>query len=214
MFICNMILIVSGGDPPGDEILKASAQNSEMIIAADKGAQYCLDAGIIPDIITGDMDSVPKETLDILSEKGAKIISYSSDKDETDTGLALDVAIERGAEQVEILSGIGDRFDHSIANVHLLYKALIHGINAYILTSRHKIFLVDSKYCIEEMKGSTISFLPLTERAGGICLDGFAYNIKDAVMEMGFPYGVSNVITSDKATVRVSEGVIIGIISR
>lgn len=209
-----MILIVSGGDPSGSEILEASAQNLEMIIAADKGAKYCLDAGIVPDMIIGDMDSVPEETLEILSKKKVDIVSCSPDKDKTDTQLALEVAIARGAKQVEILSGIGDRFDHSIANVHLLYKALTHGVYAYILTSRHKIFLVNSEYCIESMKGSTISFLPLSEKVDGIYLDGFAYNLEGAVMEIGFPYGVSNTITSDKAIIRVSGGVIIAIISR
>ena len=38
-------------------------KNKMIIIAVDGGADYCLQLGLIPDIIVGDMDSVSKEAL-------------------------------------------------------------------------------------------------------------------------------------------------------
>jgi thiamine pyrophosphokinase len=209
-----MFLIVSGGYPPKLKDLRECASASEMIIAADKGAQYCLDAEIVPDIVIGDMDSLPRKARLQLEKIGVDMVAYSPDKDKTDTQLALECAIKKGAKEIVILSGIGDRIDHSIANIHLLKKALSSGIDAQLLDPKHKIFLIRSEYCIEKMKGKTVSFLPLTPKAEGIFLKGFRYTLKSATMTLGFPCGVSNVITSDKATVKVSNGILVGVLLR
>ena len=207
-----MMLIVSGGEVPASDTLVRLAEESDLVIAADIGAKYCIDADIIPDVVLGDMDSIPGDVLDSVRDRGAEIISYSHDKDETDTQLALDLAIAKGAKEIRILSGIGDRFDHSIANLHLLYRALKHGVNASIIAKRHIIFLVYSQHEIKGMKGKTISFMPLTERVEGIRLKGFAYNLSSGKMELGFPYGVSNIVNSDRAIAEVGKGVLIAII--
>jgi len=208
-----MILIVSGGEPPLKENLKRLSRHAELVLAADIGAKYCLDAGVAPDVVIGDMDSLPLDLADRLGTGGMKVISYPRDKDETDTLLALDYAMARGASEIIILSGLGDRFDHSIANLHLLYRALKKGVRASILTSMHNIFLVDSEHYINGKKGKTVSFLPLTEKVEGIDLVGFKYDVRSATMEIGFPYGVSNVILEDSASVKVREGVLVAVLS-
>ena len=208
-----MILIVSGGEPPLKENLKRLSSHAELVLAADIGAKYCLDAGVVPDVVIGDMDSLPLDLADRLGTGGMEVISYPRDKDETDTLLALDYAMARGASEIIILSGLGDRFDHSIANLHLLYRALKKGVRASILTSMHDIFLVDSEHYINGKKGKTVSFLPLTEKVEGIDLVGFKYDVRSATMEIGFPYGVSNVILEDSASVKVREGVLVAVLS-
>ncbi len=208
-----MILVVSGGEPPSKKSLRRLSEQSELVVAADIGAMYCLDAEITPDVVIGDMDSLAADLVQRLRTDGVEIISYPKDKDETDTLLALDYAIERHGKDIIILSGLGNRFDHSIANLHLLYRALRRGSRASILTSMHYIFLVDSERYIEGKKGHTVSFLPLTEKVEGIDLDGFKYDVKSAIMEIGFPYGVSNVILGERAFVRVKTGVLMAVVS-
>ncbi len=213
MFIRAMFLIVAGGEPPGKELLHGLALKADMIIAADKGAQYCLDGGITPRLVVGDMDSLDKGSAERLSALGVAMKRLNTDKDRTDTEIALDEAIIRGAKRVEILGAIGDRIDHTLANIHLLRKALHHGIKARITSENQQIFLVDSSETIGNSKGRTVSFLPLTEQVAGISLKGFLYELEEAFMEIGKPYGISNVVTGDQALVKVGKGILLAVLT-
>jgi thiamine pyrophosphokinase len=204
-----MFLIVSGGDAPDSELLKDRAARARRIIAADKGAQYCLDAGVMPDIVVGDMDSIASRSLEQLRKQDVRLVEHSADKDQTDTQLALDLAVLGGADKVEMLAALGDRFDHSLANVHLLYYGLSRGVPAEILTASQRIFLVDKEFLVHGSKGLTISLLPLTTKVEGIYLSGFRYDLENASMEIGNPYGISNIITSDESRIRIGGGILI-----
>jgi thiamine pyrophosphokinase len=207
-----MILIVVGGDRVPEELLRHAALKAEVVIAADRGAWYCLQAGIIPDLVVGDMDSIPEEALEELRVGNVTVLTFSPHKDKTDTQIALEVALKRGAREIEILSGIGSRFDHSLANVHLLHLALKTGVRARIVSERQIIFLIEGECTLTNEEGTTISFLPLGMMASGITLKGFAYELDDATMEIGLPWGVSNVITDQHALVRVREGILIAML--
>jgi thiamine pyrophosphokinase len=207
-----MILIVVGGDRVPEELLRHAALKAEMVIAADRGAWYCLQAGIIPDLVVGDMDSIPEEALEELQAGKVTIFTFSPYKDKTDTQIALEVALKKGAREIEILSGIGSRFDHSLANVYLLHLALKAGVRARIVSERQIIFLIEGECTLTNEEGTTISFLPLGMMASGITLKGFAYELDDATIEIGLPWGVSNVITDQHALVRVREGILIAVL--
>jgi thiamine pyrophosphokinase len=213
MFIPPMFLIVGGGEPPGRNLLKSLAQQVKTVIAADKGAEYCLEAGITPHLVVGDMDSAPPGIPEKLQSMGVEIRRFSTCKDYTDTQIALDEAISRGAKDVEIAGATGDRFDHELANLHLLKRALDAGVRARITSRRQQVFLVDSEVAIIGRKGFTASFLPLSGRVEGITLTGFAYELKSAVMEIGNPYGVSNVIIQQEARVQVETGILVAVLT-
>ncbi len=207
-----MFLIVSGGDAPDPVFLLARAKKARMIIAADRGAGYCLRAGVRPDVVVGDMDSISPSARREVERSGVPLIQHSTEKDQTDTQLALDIALDRGAGCIEMVACTGDRFDHSLANVHLLYAALKAGVDAAILAPSHRIFLVDSEAGIDGMKGAILSLLPLSLEAKGVILSGFQWPLEDAVMEVGNPYGISNRIVSEQARIHVREGVLVAVL--
>lgn len=208
-----MFLIVTAGEPPSKRLLSRKASQAACIIAADRGAEYCLDAGVIPHLVVGDMDSIDEGVLPRLDASGVEIKRFSTEKDQTDTEIALMEARQRGARVVEILGALGDRFDHALANVHLLRMALRHGIQARITSDTQQIFLVNSETSLEHCRGCTVSFLPLTEKVQGITLRGFVYELDDASMEIGKPFGVSNRVKSAKARVMVKEGVLLAVLA-
>lgn len=215
VFSAPMILIVSGGQPAPARLLEERARAAEMVIAADKGGEYCLEAGVIPDLVVGDMDSVNPELLDELCARGrTEVRRYPARKDETDTQIALEAAIAQRASSVEILCATGDRIDHTLANVHLLYRALRQGVNACLYAPTQCVLLVDSEWIVEHRAGALISLLPLTPVVEGLSVEGCAYPLTDARMELGDPYGVSNVIVADKARITVGYGVVIVILGR
>ncbi|HPI93939.1 MAG TPA: thiamine diphosphokinase [Deltaproteobacteria bacterium] len=207
-----MFLIVTGGEPPSRGLLLAKASDAAWIVAADRGAGYCLDAGITPHLVVGDMDSLDDGAYRRLAASGVEIMQFDTRKDRTDTEIALDEAVGRGARHVEILGATGDRLDHTLANVHLLYAALRHGVSAHIVTDSQQVFLVDSRAVLEHCQGCTVSFLPLTGEVRGVVLEGFAYELSDATMEIGRPCGVSNVVRDPRAGITVREGVLLAVL--
>ena len=57
------VLIVLGGDAPGVELLKSCVQEADFSIAADRGLEAFDAAGLEPDMLIGDMDSVSPDVL-------------------------------------------------------------------------------------------------------------------------------------------------------
>lgn len=209
LFYWPMFLIVSGGQSPGSAFIRERAAAARMVIAADSGARYCLQAGVTPDLVVGDMDSLAPGELEKIRAAGVKVKVHPALKDDTDTRLALEEAIALGAARVELLAAIGDRFDHSLANVHLLYCAHLRRVNACILSPGTRIFLVEGRGAVRGATGATVSLLPLGMEASGITLEGFQWPLEEADMKLGDPYGISNVVLSDEALITVRRGVLV-----
>ena len=90
-----------------------------LILCADT-AYLAADAeGITPHIVIGDFDhgtaSAPEGRQDIMR--------VPCEKDDTDTMLCIKYAIEKGADKLTILGGIGGRLDHTFANLQALAYA-------------------------------------------------------------------------------------------
>ena len=51
------ILLVLGGDPPSEDLLRWRIEESDLSVAVDSGWLAFRHAGLIPDILIGDMDS-------------------------------------------------------------------------------------------------------------------------------------------------------------
>lgn len=202
-----MILIVCGGEAPNRTQLTNLAQEASLIIAADSGASHCLAAGLRPSLVVGDMDSITAQDLATLERDQITLIRHAANKDQTDSQLALDLALEHSPAAIYILGACGDRPDHSLANIHLLSRAARRGVSAHILTTAgDEIFLISDCATITGHEGCTLSILPFGGRAAGICLKGFRYPLIEATMEPWEPYGISNVIESDSAEIKVKTG--------
>ena len=80
------------------EGLPPSMRTAGLNIAADSGQITAEKCGIVPHIIAGDFDSSP-----LPENTPAQIVRVPSEKDDTDTMLACDIAIRRGARSITIL---------------------------------------------------------------------------------------------------------------
>ena len=196
-------LIVLGGTAPSASLLRACAKVSQLCIAADSGLAAYDSAGILPDLIIGDMDSVAPELLHRY-EKTATV-RFPVMKDDTDAVCALDRACQSGADHVLILGALGGRMDHAMANLMLLIRSNRKGISAEILTETMRIGYVDGEAILLGQKGETVSFLPFGY-AECVSLRGFLYPLEKRALTNEHPLGISNVITEDVATVRLERG--------
>ena len=53
--------IFLNGAPDSERLIQAVAERADFVVAADGGASYALAAGIVPDLIVGDMDSLGED---------------------------------------------------------------------------------------------------------------------------------------------------------
>ena len=198
-------LIVLGGDAPGRALLESCLRRADLTIAADRGLEAFCDAGLIPDLLLGDMDSVDKAVLECM-DLHTQIERLPCEKDDTDGVHALDVAIARGAQRITILGALGGRMDHAMANLMLLVRAHRHGVTAEILDEKVRIARVCGEAMLHGAKGDTVSLLPAGE-ASGVTLEGFYYHASEPLsFDFAYPLGVSNVVTEDSARVAVERG--------
>ena len=204
----KVLFVVAGGqikDLPFFQS-KLSELNPSGIICADSGASHVRAIGVIPQVIIGDMDSLTPEMLDYFRERGSKIIIYPETKDETDTQLALEYAVGMAPDEIYLFGAIGTRIDHTIANVSLLVSGVKKGIHIKLIDEWCEAFIVSRENVIEGEIGQTVSLLPLSDVVKGITLDGFEFPLKNGVMEMGTPYGISNRLTAARGVISVSAG--------
>ena len=191
-------LIVTGGDIKLDLLKKYGEEyKKETIIAVDKGLEKLSKLNIVPTHIVGDFDSISKEILEpYQANKQIIFHKYNPEKDNTDTDIAIRLAIQLKSEAITILGALGKRMDHSLANIHIL---------KYALDSKIPCQIIDGKY---------ISLIPLTSKVEGITLNGFKYPLTNDSMPIGLSLGVSNEIVEEVATIELKKGIIIVIESK
>lgn len=204
------VLIISGGEITSDDFLEGilAAYCPDTLIAADSGANTLYRCGIIPDILTGDFDSIDERVYVYFKDK-CEVITYKPQKDETDTELAIFKAKEIGATEMLLLGVTGSSLDHSFANLYLLNKADTLGIPCTICTETQQIFLIKSYKEFVGFKNIRLSLFPFSETAEGIKTQGFAYPLNDETLRFGDVRGISNIIAEENASVRVQQGKLI-----
>lgn len=197
-------LIVLGGDAPGKALLEDCVRRCDFSIAADRGLEAFDAAGLEPDLLLGDMDSVAPAVLAKYEER-LPLKRLNCQKDDTDGEAALEAAIARGAKEIIFLGALGGRLDHALANVMLLVRAHQKGANAQLLDERVRIMRVDREAVLTGAKGDTVSMLPLG-RAQDVSLKGFFYPLEHHTLTSDNTLGVSNVVTGERAVVTVESG--------
>ena len=204
------IVIFAGGTlDPGKAFYKAIA-GADMIIAADSGAATALRYGCTPAIVVGDFDSLDKQLVEQLRAGGSRTVSAAVEKDETDTELAVQLAIEQGATEITLLGALGGaRFDHTMANVLLL--AGFDSVPIKIVDGPSVCWLVKGPgtTAIDGHVGDLLSLLPLTGDASGIRTSGLYYSLQGETLYFGKPRGVSNVLTQEHAEVSLERGLLL-----
>ena len=187
------------------------------IIAGDKGLEALYQLKIIPNHVVGDFDSVSPEILEFYKKQSQIIFhTFNAEKDNTDTDIALKLAIKIGSSKITILGALGKRMDHAIANIHILKDALEAKIPCQIIDEHNRIYLINKEMTLEKDKvyGKYVSLIPLTSIVEGLTLTGFKYPLNDYTLPIGTSLGISNEIIGDIAHIKMDKGILIVIESK
>jgi thiamine pyrophosphokinase len=128
-------------------------QGKTCIAAADSGLALAEAAGLKPDWIIGDMDSLNHDRL--CHYPMEKIIRYPVDKNYTDTELALALLREKGCGEIWIIGGGGGRIDH-LFGIRELFEG--DDFPTRWLTAAEDIYCIEGgKLAISLAPGSVVS---------------------------------------------------------
>lgn len=200
-------IIIANGAPPTAADLARWLQPGDRLICADGGGRAALAAGLKPDVVVGDFDSLSESELAALAASGAALERHPRKKDETDLELALRRALIDGATDIVVLGGLGGRLDHTLANAMLLAQPGLSGGRARLAGGAETLCVLRSgeTLTLDGEKGDTVSLLPLGD-AAGIVTSGLAYPLRNEALRVGPARGVSNEMYSARATIRLGTG--------
>ncbi len=190
----------------------ARLRPDDWIIAADGGTHNALAAGVTPQALIGDLDSVAPEARARLQAAGATLQIYPTRKDETDLELAMRHAVAQAGpggsvDEVLVLGALGGRWDQTLANVLLLAEPAFRTCPVRLCDDRQTLFLAPATFAGEP--GDTVSLVPLRGDALGVSTRGLEYPLSDGTLRLGSTLGISNVMTGPEAEVAVREGLVL-----
>lgn len=204
------VLIISGGkieEPFAFDYIGSHEFN--LIIAADSGIEFLYRHQMKPDILVGDFDSADENIVAFYREDPeVEFREFQPEKDDTDTEIAILLAIERGAEEVHLLGGTGSRIDHMMANVALLGLLLERQIPAFLADAQNRVRLINQRTVLQKdtQYGDYVSLLPFMGEVTGLTLTGFKYPLLDFTMGGCHSIGISNEIEEPEAVITMKSG--------
>ena len=205
-------LILTGGNPLSCGRLCRYAEEADFIVCADSGAENAYACNIMPDEIVGDFDSVKPEVLAFYRERHIQILDYPCSKDLTDTQLAAEICIEKGCTELMVAGATGDRTDHMMCNIWLLFWLRDNAVAGKIISETEMIFLCEKQTMLQAPVGTVVSFLPLTSEVTGVTLRGLEYPLNDYILSMARPISISNVFVSTTAIVEFKHGDLLAVV--
>ncbi len=212
------VLIVNGGSLTAEFLREQyNVFLPDCVIAVDGALELFYRTSLNVTHIVGDFDTVSETILSAYQGNDYVIERHVPEKDETDSELAMELAIAMQPDEILILGATGYRIDHALANLQLLYRPLKAGILCRIADEYNEIRLIENKASFEaDSRFRYLSVLPYTDRVSGITLRGVKYPLSGYSMNKGVMpgLGVSNEITKTQATIILESGILICIRSK
>ena len=207
-------LIFANGKIEDLSWVESYLETAAPVIAADGGVRHLLALGKRPDILVGDLDSLPAE-LASLSGPDVEVLQVPADKDETDLEMALLLARQRyPGSDLLVFGAFGGRLDHTLANVSLLAHPELIGRSVKLVDDRATAWLVGSGSTINGRAGDIVSLLPLGGDVRVAETRGLRWPLIDERLYLGRSRGISNEMMADQAQIKVSDGTLLCVHTR
>jgi thiamine pyrophosphokinase len=184
-----------------DAYYRAWADAAALVVAADGGARFLLSAGVLPDVVVGDFDSLPPADAARLAAAGVELARHPVHKDVTDGELAVEEALRRGAGEL-VLAGALGALDHTLGHL-----AILRRLAAPHLTVR--VFVAPAETTLDAVAGTRVSVVALGDDAV-LTLRGLDYSLTRGVLPTDACLGLGNTVADDgEARIVVHEGVVV-----
>ena len=201
----NRAMILLGGEAPEEQFLRELAATCDHVLCADSGLDAAIRAGIRVDGVIGDFDSAKATSVAYMKERNIPHIVYPVIKDDTDGMACVRHILTEKPTEVVLTGAAGGRFDHYLANFHLLVYLKKHGVQAKMAEKDFEAWAVNDEQTVVGNVNDLLSVLQMTENLN-VSESGVFYLLDHHEFEFGYPLGVSNVMTDTTATITVHSG--------
>ena len=146
-------VIISGSPDTNVEEIKSLCTSDDFIVCADSGYSFAKKAGLTPNLIIGDFDSLKEEL-----PQNTEVVKLNTHKDDTDTEHCVMECIRRGYKDFLLLGSIGGRTDHTFANIATLAFLSEYNYNGIARNNGEEIrILKEGSYEMNNKKGLIFS---------------------------------------------------------
>ena len=213
------VIVAGGGSKQAESWYYISELLSpdDFLIAVNGGTSVLFELNLQPDVVIGDLDSLPESEKRLLhdADNPPQILTFPPDKDKTDTELAVRYLLDSPCppDEIVICEALGGRLDHELAL--LFYAASLtvnEGVKISLTDGNQQVFCITESAEVAGERGQTVSFIPLTPKVTNVYLRGFVYPLSGGTLHWGQTLGVSNVLSEPPGRVNIrGEGLLLAV---
>jgi thiamine pyrophosphokinase len=201
------IIIFANGNLPNLEKARQLIRPDDFILCADGGTRHALELGLVPNVIVGDMDSLPENFQ--VSDFSGEFILFPKDKNETDLELAINHALTFNPEAILILAALGGRMDQTLANIALLSDLRLSTFDVRLTDGVEEIFFCCDQVQVEGRSGDIVSLIPWQGEVTGVFTENLKWHLHYETLYPDKTRGISNEMTAEIATVSITSGLLL-----
>ena len=195
-------VIISGSPDTNVEEIKSLCTSDDFIVCADSGYSFAKKAGLTPNLIIGDFDSLKEEL-----PQNTEVVKLNTHKDDTDTEHCVMECIRRGYKDFLLLGSIGGRTDHTFANIATLAFLSEYNYNSIARNNGEEIrILKEGSYEMNNKKGLIFSVFPYGCESVNVTYKGAEYMLNNKTLTYNVSRGISNVFVDDEAEITINRG--------
>ena len=195
-------VIISGSPDTNVEEIKSLCTSDDFIVCADSGYSFAKKAGLTPNLIIGDFDSLKEEL-----PQNTEVVKLNTHKDDTDTEHCVMECIRRGYKDFLLLGSIGGRTDHTFANIATLAFLSEYNYNGIARNNGEEIrILKEGSYEMNNKKGLIFSVFPYGCESVNVTYKGAEYMLNNKTLTYNVSRGISNVFVDDEAEITINRG--------
>ncbi len=182
----------------------------DLLLCADGGYDAAVAAGMSPDLVIGDFDSMPVDHV-----RGCPTLRLPTHKDDTDLVACLREGRMRGYREFRLAGCLGGRLDHTFSALQCVYDCALRGETAWICdgVSRATV-LTPGQYRLPAEAGRMLSLLAFDGDVSDVCLSGTEWPLCHAVLTGRYPLGCSNEFRAEAAELSFASGALLAVYAR
>jgi len=195
--------ILLGGDLVATPRLSRQIDGAR-VIAADSGMRHAAALGVVPELWTGDFDSVEASLR--ASHASVPVEVFPTEKDQTDGEIAVDAALARGAGELLLVGAFGGpRADHAFLHLAAAIRLAESGIPCTLSSGTQEgVPLLPGRQTFDYDAATMFSVLPFSDLEG-LSLSGAKWPLSARDVPFGSSLTLSNEI-ADTLTVSLGSG--------
>jgi thiamine pyrophosphokinase len=195
----KVLLFINGDAPKSVPDLETYG-----LIACTDGAFHYLKNLNFPleklDFISGDFDSHSGKDENIYEDK----FIYTPDQDKTDFHKALEIILERGFTNVDVLGGSGGEQDHFLGNLTVAFGCKDQ-LNIKFYDEFSEYYFVPKNFNIKGVKDKMISLYPFPS-AENITTKGLNWPLVNGNLSITSRIGTRNFAVEDEVSIEYEKG--------